>query len=139
MSATGALNAIPISHRDLAEAAGIAVLSTIGPDGFPQSTAVGYLLEPDDVFRITVSSDKQKLRNLQQRPECTVFIIDPVNAHRTLEVRGRAELIPDDDFAWAAKIAESRGGSIEDVRRITPAGAHRFCIAVHPVKSNTFG
>jgi PPOX class probable F420-dependent enzyme len=138
MSATGAVNAIPTSHRDLAEQAGIAILSTFGADGFPQSTAVGYLLD-DDVFRITVASGKQKLKNLRQRPECTVFILDPLNPHRTLEVRGRAELIPDDDFVWAAKIAESRGGSVEDVRRITPPGERRFCIAVHPVKSNTFG
>jgi PPOX class probable F420-dependent enzyme len=138
MPADGFASVIPDSHRELAEKAGIAILSTFGPDGFPQSTAVGYLLD-DDVFRISVSSGKQKLRNLQQRSECTVFILDPANAHRTLEVRGRAELIPDDDFVWAAKLAESRGGTVEDVRRITPSGERRFCIAVHPVKSNTFG
>jgi hypothetical protein len=43
------------------------------------------------------------------------------------------------DLVWAAKIAESRWGSVEDVRRITPAGECRLCIAVHPVESNTFG
>jgi hypothetical protein len=56
-----------------------------------------------------------------------------------VEVRGRAEIIPDDDFTWAAKIAGSRGGSVEDVRRITPPGTRRFCIAVHPIKVNTYG
>ena len=129
---------IPDSHRDLAESAGTAVLTTLGPDGFPQSTAVGYLLD-GEVFRMTVTGARQKLRNLQRRPECTVFVFDPASTGRTLEVRGRAEIIPDDDLAWAARIAGSLGSSVDEVRRLTPPGAHRFCIAVHPVKANTFG
>jgi len=38
---------IPSSHRDLAEATGVGVLSTVGTDGVPQSTAVWYKLEGD--------------------------------------------------------------------------------------------
>jgi PPOX class probable F420-dependent enzyme len=129
---------IPESHRSLAETAGTAVLTTLGPDGFPQSTAVGYLLD-GELFRMTVTSGKQKLKNLQRRPECTVFVFDPANPHRTVEVRGRAELIADDDLVWAAKIAESLGSSVDVVRTLTPPGEHRFCISVHPVKVNTFG
>jgi PPOX class probable F420-dependent enzyme len=129
---------IPESHRALAKSAGVAVLTTIGPDGYPQSTAVGYLLD-GDLFRMTVASGKQKLKNLQRRPECSVFVFDPATTHRTLEIRGRAELIPDDDFAWAARIAESLGSSVEEVRRIHPPGEHRFCVTVHPVKATTFG
>ena len=132
------MSAIPDSHRELAETAGIAILTTLGADGFPQSTAVGYLLD-GDVFRFTVSSGKQKVRNLRRTPECTVFLVDPANLYRTVEVRGRAELIADDDFAWAARIAESRGSDVENVRRITPPGEQRICIAVHPVKVNTYG
>jgi PPOX class probable F420-dependent enzyme len=132
------MSAIPDSHRDLGEVAPIAVLSTFGPDGFPQVTAVGYLYE-EGVFRITVSSEKQKLKNLQRKPECTLFLVDPANPYRTLEVRGRAELIADDDFGWAAKIAESRGGTVEQVRSITPPGTRRVCITVHPVKVVPYG
>jgi PPOX class probable F420-dependent enzyme len=132
------MSIIPDSHRDVAESAGIAVLSTIGSGGYPQSTAVGYLLD-GDVFRFTVSSDKQKLKNLRRKPECSVFVFDPANLHKTLEIRGKAELIPDDDYVWAAKIAERGGSTAEVVRGLTPAGERRFCIAVHPVKVNTFG
>jgi PPOX class probable F420-dependent enzyme len=130
------MSLIPDSHRDLAANAPVAILTTSGLDGFPQTTAVGYWLD-DDIFRITVSDDKQKLRNLQRTPECGIFILDVVNTLRTVEVRGRAEVIPDDDLMWAAKIAESRGGTVDDVRRLTPPGSHRVCIAVHPVKVNT--
>jgi PPOX class probable F420-dependent enzyme len=129
---------IPDSHRDLADRGGIAILSTFGVDGFPQTTAVGYLYD-GGAFRMTVTSARQKLKNLQRRPECTVFIVDPANVYRTLEVRGRAELIPDDDLSWAARIAESNGGSVEQVRSLTPPGERRFCISVHPVKVATYG
>lgn len=129
---------IPDTHRELAESAGTAILSTLGPDGFPQTTAVGYWLD-GDVFRISVSTDKQKLKNLQRTPECSVFIIDFSNPYRTLEVRGRADVIADDDYEWAAKIAESRGSTADVIRKLTPAGERRFSIAVHPVKVATFG
>ena len=132
------MSAISDSHRALAEDGSLAILSTFGADGFPQTTAVGYLLD-GDVFRITVSSGKQKLKNLQRKPECSLFLIDPSNAYRTLEIRGRAELLPDDDYAWAAKIAESNGSTVDYVRSITPEGERRFCIAVHPVKVRTYG
>jgi hypothetical protein len=38
-------------------------------------------------------------------------------------------------------LAEKAGTAVltNEVRRLTPPGAHRFCIAVHPVKANTFG
>lgn len=133
------MNLIPDSHSDLAANAAVAILSTIGADGFPQTTAVGYWLDDDGLFRITVSDDKQKLKNLQRTPECCIFLLDITNTYRTVEVRGRAEIIPDDDFVWAAKIAESRGATVDEVRRVTPPGAHRFCITVHPVKVNTNG
>jgi len=32
------MSAIPDSHRDLAEGESLAILTTIGADGFPQST-----------------------------------------------------------------------------------------------------
>jgi PPOX class probable F420-dependent enzyme len=129
---------IPASHRSLVETAGVAVLTTLGPDGFPQSSAVSYWLD-GEVLRMTVTSGKQKLKNLQRTPECTVFVLDPANVYRTVELRGRAELIADDDLVWAAKIAESRGSTLDEVRRLTPPGEQRFCISVHPVKANTFG
>ncbi|MCM3922982.1 PPOX class F420-dependent oxidoreductase [Frankia sp. AiPs1] len=129
---------IPETHRDLAQNAEVAILTTLGPDGAPQTTAVGYLLD-DGVFRISVSSDKQKLKNLQRTPQVSLFLLDITNVYRTVEVRGTAEVILDDDYTFAAKIAESRGRTADDIRKLTPPGEHRYCIAVTPAKINTFG
>lgn len=129
---------IPETHRDLAQNAAVAILTTLGPDGAPQTTAVGYLFD-DGVFRISVSSDKQKLKNLQRNPQCSLFLLDVANVYHTVEVRGAAEVILDEDYTWAAKIAESNGRTADDVRKLTPPGALRYSIAVHPTKINTFG
>lgn len=55
---------IPSSHVDLLQAPGTAVLATIGKDGLPQVTALWWLLE-DGVIKISISSARQKLKNLQ--------------------------------------------------------------------------
>ncbi|WP_261570036.1 PPOX class F420-dependent oxidoreductase [Frankia gtarii] len=129
---------IPQTHQDLAQNAAVAILTTLGPDGAPQTTAVGYLLD-DGVFRISVSSDKQKLKNLQRTPQCSLFLLDIANVYRTVEVRGNAEVLLDEDYTWAAKIAESNGRTADDIRKLTPPGEQRYSIAVHPTKVNTFG
>jgi PPOX class probable F420-dependent enzyme len=129
---------VPESHQDLVDKGRVGVLTTFGPDGFPQSTAVGFLFA-DGAFRISVSSEKQKVKNLRRVPEATLFLLDVTNTFRTVEVRGRAELIPDDDLTWAGKIAESHGVNVEDIQKVTPPNTQRICITIHPVKVNTFG
>ncbi len=133
------MSIIPDSHRELAEAAGIAVLSTFGPDGFPQSTAVGYLLD-GDLFRAN-----GQLRQAETEKPATAAGMHAIHpgprqpSPHARSPRPSRSLIADDDFTWAAKVAESRGGTVDDVRRITPPGQHRFCITVHPVKTTTYG
>ena len=84
---------IPDTHRDVAEAQTMAVLGTLGPDGFPQLTALGFLYV-DGVFKLSVSDARQKLKNLQRAPECSLFVFAPESQYRYLEVRGRATLDP---------------------------------------------
>jgi hypothetical protein len=72
---------IPPSHRDLLEAAGVAALATIGPDGQPQVTAVWYLLDDDDTVVISLNETRRKIRNLLANPAATLFLIDPAKPH----------------------------------------------------------
>ena len=57
------------------------------------------------VIRLSLNSSRQKTKNLQAHPEATLFILDPDNPYRTLEVRARAEVGPDPDYAFATKLA----------------------------------
>ncbi|OMC36297.1 PPOX class F420-dependent enzyme [Mycobacterium sp. GA-1841] len=85
---------IPESHRDLAETPLVASLSTVGADSTPQVTAIWYVLEGDAV-RISLVRTRQKYKNLVAHPQATLFVIDPQNPFRTLEIRGTVKVDED--------------------------------------------
>ena len=94
----------PETHRDLLDSQ-VATLATIDDDGFPQLTEVWFLYDEGDL-KVSVNTTRAKLRNLEQRPQCSLLVLDLNNPYRYLEVRGRARLEPDDDRAFAAKVGE---------------------------------
>ncbi|HET6504260.1 MAG TPA: PPOX class F420-dependent oxidoreductase [Amycolatopsis sp.] len=92
---------VPDEFRDLLDAS-VAALATISPDGTPQVTAVAFLYDKEaDLVRLSLNDTRQKTKNLRRDPRATLFIVDPASPYRTLEIRGRAELEPDADFAFA--------------------------------------
>lgn len=123
---------LPESHRDLLDATGVAVLATVGPDGCPQVTAVWYLHD-DGVVKVSLRTTRQKVRNLQARPLATLFLLDPGNPYRTLEVRATAELAPDDDYAFADRVGEKYG---TDMRALDGPGDRRVVLTLRPVRVN---
>src|SRR5687768_5653092 len=100
----------PESHRDLLST-DVALLATIGSDGFPQVTALWFLYD-EGTIRISLNTARQKTKNLQQRPECTLFILDRADPRRYLEVRARAELGPDADYAFAGTVGQKYGADL---------------------------
>ena len=130
------MTAIPDSHRDLLET-DVAMLATIGHDGFPQVTALWFLFDEDGVIRLSLNNTRQKLKNLEANPECTFFILDRANPYRTLEIRAHAEIMPDTDQALAKKLGNKYGGF--DVTTNDRPGETRLMVTLHPVKVNTWG
>jgi PPOX class probable F420-dependent enzyme len=123
---------IPDSHRDLLDAP-VATVATIGPDGRPQLSAIWFFVEGDEV-RTSLSSARQKTRNLLANPAANLFILDLANPARYLELRGDAELEPDDDYAFADRLATKYGGV--DIRRIDSPGDKRYVATFRPVRIN---
>jgi PPOX class probable F420-dependent enzyme len=105
----GILTDVPPSHRDLLQARLTATLTTIDAGGRPQSTAVWYLIDEDGRLIGTTTSDRQKYKNLARNPACDLFIIDPANSYRTLEVRAEAEMTPDPDKSTVRAFARAYG------------------------------
>jgi len=104
---------IPASHADLLASPTTAVLTTVGRDGLPQSTAVWFLVDEDGVLKTSVLTSRQKYRNLQDNPKATLFVIDPANPFRTIEVRATVELTPDPDKALLPKFAARYSTPVE--------------------------
>jgi len=99
---------IPASHRDLLEAPIPVTLATLGPGGYPQLTAIWAVLRGDTVVT-SLAGVRQKLKNLRATPRATVFVIDPANPYRTLEIRGDVTIEPDPDLATLAEVLTAYG------------------------------
>ena len=65
------------------------------------------------------------------------IILDTANPYRTLEVRARAEIMPDADYAFAKKLGAKYGGA--DLRTNDRPGETRVVVSLQPIKVNTWG
>ena len=78
---------IPASHRDLVECPPVAALTTVMPDGYPQTSVVWCDFDGECV-RVSTMRGFQKERNMRRNPRVTLLCYDPANDLRYLEVRG---------------------------------------------------
>lgn len=93
---------IPESHRDLLDGE-FATLATVGDDGYPQLSEVWFVTEGDQVA-FSLNTSRQKVKNLETEPNCTLLILDLANPYRYVEIRGTAAVAPDPDLEFARKV-----------------------------------
>jgi hypothetical protein len=65
-----------------------------------------------------------------------VLIVDLANPYRYLEIRGDAELTPDDDYAFADQVAAKHSS---DLRKMDEPGERRVVVTVRPHRVRTWG
>src|SRR5690349_17922121 len=78
---------IPPSHLDLVDGPYTVALSTILPDGQPQTTPVWCNRHGDYIF-INVMKGFRKEKNMRLNPKVSLLIYDPKNPLRNIEIRG---------------------------------------------------
>ena len=83
---------IPESHRYLLDGPFLAALATSMPDGQIQVTPVWCGYDGSHVI-VNATADRQKHKNMVERPHVTIMVFDPQNQFRYLEVRGVVEVI----------------------------------------------
>lgn len=95
---------IPDSHLYLFQGAFHAVLTTLMPDGTPQSSVVWTDFDGQYVL-INTTLERQKGRNMLANPKVTLLVIDPKDSSCWIEVRGRVvEMTRDGMEAHADKL-----------------------------------
>src|SRR3954453_8710434 len=124
-----AMTEIPASHRDLLDGQ-FATLATVGRDGTPQLTEVWFLHE-DGQVKTSLNTSRVKTKNLRERPQCSLLILDLQNPYRDLEIRGRAEVEPDDDYAFAQRLGAKYSADVRDHDR---PGESRVVVTLRPEK-----
>jgi PPOX class probable F420-dependent enzyme len=120
---------VPESHKYLLDSQ-LATLATLDRDGYPQQTELWFLADGDTV-KLSLNSTRHKTRNLRERPECSLFILDLEKPFRYLEIRARARIDPDDDYVFADKVGAKYDANLRD--RDQP-GQSRVVVTLEPVK-----
>ncbi len=97
---------IPNTHIDLFQNPVHGVLTTIMPDGMPQSSIVWVDYDGEDVL-INTTLERQKGRNMQLNPRATILVIDPNDSSRWIEVRSQViEMTREGAEAHADKLTQ---------------------------------
>lgn len=78
---------IPASHRDLIDGPYVVALSTVLPDGQPQTTPV-WCNRRDGYVCVNVMKGFRKEKNMRLNPKVALLAYDPCNPIRNIEIRG---------------------------------------------------
>jgi PPOX class probable F420-dependent enzyme len=103
MNAVGGLldhagRGIPESHRDLIDCPPVAALTTVMPDGSPQTSVVWCDFDGEFV-RVNTMRGFQKERNMRRNALVTLLCYDPRDSLRYLEIRGTVVEMTEDRAA----------------------------------------
>jgi PPOX class probable F420-dependent enzyme len=94
---------IPESHVDLLKRAHHGVLTTMMPDGQPQSSLV-WCDYDGACARVNTTRQREKGKNMMANSKVCLLVVDPENTARYIEIRGEVELIEDGALEHLDKI-----------------------------------
>jgi PPOX class probable F420-dependent enzyme len=129
---------IPHSHRDLLVDPIHGVLSTLMPDGQPQSSIVWADYDGTYVL-INTTLERQKGRNMRANPKVALLVIDPKDVSRWIEVRGNmVEILCEGAEAHADKLTRLYTGKQRFYGDIYPVEQKhketRVIVKIEPIK-----
>ena len=94
---------VPDSHLDLLTRPIHGVLTTMMPDGQPQSSLV-WVDYDGDCALVNTTRERQKGRNIAANPKVSLLVVDPANTGRFVQIRGCAELIEEGAIAQLDRV-----------------------------------
>ncbi len=129
---------IPTTHCDLLQRPVHAVLSTMMPDGTPQSSVVWADYDGEYVL-LNTTLERQKGRNMLANPKVALLVIDPQNSSRWLEVRGLVrEMTAEGAEAHADRLTQRYTGKQHFYGDIYPVAQKqketRVIVKIEPLK-----
>lgn len=113
--------------KALATAKNFAALTTLMPDGQPQ-TQLMWVHADDDHVMVNTEVDRQKFRNIEADPRVTITVFNASNPYQYVEARGRVASTTAGD--------EGRANIDEMARKYTgadyanPIGSDRVIVAI---------
>lgn len=118
---------VPETFHPLLRSNTLAFVSTVGPNGGPQVNPVWFIWEGDELL-LSVTTAKQKYRNILRNPQIAAAFIESGTPQRYLEIRGHVVAIEDDlDHAFINRVSCKYTGA--DYAYAEP-GEHRLVLHV---------
>jgi hypothetical protein len=77
-----------------------------------------------------LNDSRLKTRNLLERPQCSLMILDLEDPYRYLVVRGNARVEPDDDYEFAREVGAKYDA---DLSVHDGPGQSRVVVTIEPV------
>jgi PPOX class probable F420-dependent enzyme len=129
---------IPESHRDLLDGTYCAALTTVMPDGQPQSTPVWYSQEEDYILLNTMRGFRKE-KNMRANPKVALLVIDPQDGSRWIEVRGNVvEIRREGAEAHADTLTQRYTGKQRFYGDVSPVeqtqNESRVIVTIEPIK-----
>jgi PPOX class probable F420-dependent enzyme len=128
---------IPATHRDLLTKKTFAHLATINKDGSPQVTPVWFDTE-GPYIRVNSAAGRLKDKNMRRDARVALSILDPDNAYRYLEIRGRVTNITEKDAAAHIDALAKKYMGV-DVYPMHQPGVSRVIYTIEPLRFSTMG
>jgi len=121
--------------KQRAQGPNFAALSTLMPDGHPQ-TQVMWVDADDEHLLINTEIGRQKQRNVERDPRVTVAIIDRENPYSYAEVRGRVvgSVTGPEARAHIDKLSQKYNGAPYDDAWIT---TERVILKIEPLRQRS--
>jgi PPOX class probable F420-dependent enzyme len=93
------MSIIPDSHKDLLENPITATFTTVSPSNKPENTAVWFSWDGEYILVNSIEG-RRKPENIRNNPNVALFVLDPKNDERWIDVRGIVEeIVRDEDDA----------------------------------------
>ncbi|MBI5958186.1 MAG: PPOX class F420-dependent oxidoreductase [Chloroflexi bacterium] len=132
---------IPDSIKDLLEGPVVVTLVTVMPNGQPQATPVWCSYDGSHIW-VNSALGRQKDRNMRANQRVTILAMDPKNAYRWVEVRGKVDEITEEGALDHINLLSKLYNGIADYYSRMPnrrGKETRVIYKIKPVKVNGTG
>lgn len=130
------MTVIPESHRDILEKRAFAHVATVDADGAPQVTPVWVDFDGEYVL-INSQRGRKKDRNMRERAEVGISVLDPDNPYRYLGLQGRVVGVTEEGAeAHIHRLSHKYLG--HDYENLKPGDA-RVIYKIQPIRVWTMG
>lgn len=118
------------STRAILDGKNFATVATVGPGGMPHASVV-WFARRDDTIRFSITTGRQKARNLARDPRISLAVYDRENPYSSVEIRGTAELSPDPTKELPRELSHKYLGTeppqagVDEVRLVVTITPHK--------------